>query len=391
MKRLILVGALVAVVAAVPAASARTDGAQATQRAQVSQSIAEGVATAIAAEIVKTGIRAGVAKWAPEYYSVVDPTGAALAAIQEQLAQLDAKLTQLIDHQQALGERLSCEIQRTALGSTLSDIKGWFATLREQRLVTSQASRQANLESLFGERHRMASAQIYLHDSLVGNNLPNLLRSCARHIEETEKPFLSAYLQREVVNFWSLYRAAAAELLVVRANMVALHPDQFPANKAEEMGRTLERDWASEESLIKPAVPDWISYDKDSGWVWQTSTVRYEYKQTGYIDQLLKEGWHVTGYSEIPTCSAVEREYKKSGLTGSAAVSWMFNHNIVKLEGNRVIRCYDDDGRLHEFSLINYSYVYAGDFDSKAPVIVARPNEHDGKRELDIARFSYLG
>jgi hypothetical protein len=388
--RIAVCSALVAIVAVVPTAAARPQQAQAPRHVQVSQGIAVGVATSIAAEIAKAGIKAAVAQWAPEYSKYVDPTAHALAQIQEQLAQLDAKLTELIDHQRLLGERLSCESQRVALGGTLAEIKSWYASLREQRSVTSLSARQANFESLFSERHRMSAAQIHLHDALVGNNLPNLIRSCAKYIEETERPFLSAYLEHEVWDFWSLYRTASAELLVVRVNMIALHPAQYPANKAEEEATRVQRDWAAEEGLIKPAFPDWLSYDEQSGWLWQFHMVPYEQRATGYIQRLLNEGWHVTGYSTVPTCSAVEAEFKKSGSTGYAAISWLYKHRIIWSQGGNLLICYDDHDRLHQFNLVTYSYAYAGDVQSYAPAIVARPNVRDGKAYIKIGEYSYI-
>lgn len=389
--RVIVCIALVAIIAVVPTASAKTERVQAPQHAQVAQGgIATGVATAIAAEIAKEGIKAAVAKWAPEYNKYVDPTNTLLRQISEQLAQLDAKLTELADHQRALGEKLSCEIQRTALGETLSNIKGWYFTLREQQYVTSEASRKANLESLFNERHRMHAAQIHLHDALVGNNLPNLLRACARHIEETEYPFLSSYVYDEVWNFWTLYRAAATELLVVRVNMVALHPELFPDNKAEQEASTLIHNlWVSEAGEIKPEFPRNLMYDKQSRWLWLSYSVPHGWQ---YRRDYEAQHWHVTGYATTPTCSAVQTEFHKSGSTGWAAIFYMKHHNLITLHnGTDTILCYDDHDHLHEFDIAIGQYRYAGEVQSYAQSLVARPNEVNGQLNTNISHYSYLG
>jgi hypothetical protein len=387
--RVIVCSALVAVIAVVPTASARPAHVTHTQHVQVAEGgIATGVATSIAAEIAKEGIKAAVAKWAPDYYKYVDPTGALLQQISAQLAEINAKLTQLIDHQRALGERLSCESQRTALGSTLSDIQTWYAELRRQGDPTiGQSSRQLNLDDLFAQRTRMESAQHYLHNALIGNNLPNLLRSCAKHLEETEAPFLSAHLEAEVWNFWSLYRTAAAELLVVRANMIALHPERFSATAAEHIATTVINDWASERSLIKPAFPDYMSYDTQSKWLWRYDTIPYGHDTLR--KQLEASNWHVTGFSTIPTCSAVEAEFKKSGSSGDAAIRFMRDRRIVNIPWGYII-CYDDHDRLHEFNMVTYSYRYAGDVQSYAPSVAARPNEINGQFYVRISDFSYI-
>jgi hypothetical protein len=388
--RIIVCTALVAVITVVPTASARPAHVTRTHHAQVAEGgIATGVATSIAAEIAKEGIKAGVAKWAPEYYKYVDPTGAALAAIQEQLAQLDAKLTELANHQRALGERLSCEIQRTALGTTLSEIKGWYFTLREQQYVRNLSSQQTNLESLFTERHRMHAAQIHLHDALVGNNLPNLIRSCAKHIEETEYPFLSAYVHQEVWNFWSLYRAASTELLVVRVNMVAIHPELFPESKGQDMGKSVQSDWAAEEREIKPAFPDHLSYDKQSQHLWLSFGVPHGW----YLRETYQQsGWHFTGYATTPTCSAVLALFHKTGATGWPAIELMRHRHIIKLHpGTDTILCFDDHDRLHEFDLATGTYRYAGEVQSYAQSVATRANVINGHTAVHIASYSYTG
>jgi hypothetical protein len=387
--RVIVCSALVAIVAVVPTATAQTQKTQVARHTQVAQGgIATGVATSIASEIAKEGIKAAVAKWAPEYYKYVDPTGALLQQISAQLAEINAKLTQLIDHQRALGAQISCETQRVALGPTLNSIQTWYAELRRQGDPTiDQASRQLNLDDLFRQRLEMETAQNHLHNALVGNNLPVMLRACAKHLEEQEAPFLSAHLEAEVWNFWSLYRTAATELLVVRANMIALHPERFAATAAQHIATTVENDWASERALIKPAFPSHMSYDTQTKWLWLYETIPYGHDT--YRKQLEASRWHVTGFSTIPTCSAVEAEFKKSGYSGDAAIRFMRDHRIVNIPWGYIL-CYDDHDRLHEFNMVNYTYAYAGNTQSYAPSVAARPNEIDGQFYVRISDFSYI-
>ncbi len=385
--RLVLCTALAGVAVVVPTAAARPQAPLSPQRVQTAQGgIATGVATSIAAEIAKEGIKAAVAKWAPDYYKYVDPTGAALAQIQAQLAEINNKLTQLIDHQYALEAKLNCAIQRTALNPALNDVRAWFNTLRDQRYVTNLTARQANFEALFSERHRMLSAQHLLHNSLIGPD--GVIRACAQHIEEGLRPFLSTDLAAEVHDFYAIYHTASAELLIVRANMMALHPENFPAGDAENSARHLQTWWTEEGDLIKPAFPDHLMYDTQSQHIWLSFGVPHGW----YLRETYQQShWHFTGYATTPTCSAVQHEFHKSGHTGWSAINYMAKHRIIRLmPGTDTILCFDDHDRLHEFDIATGTYRYAGDVQSYAQSVAARANVINGQAYVQIHHYSYL-
>ena len=378
--RIVLCIVLGTLVAVVPTAAAQP---QRVQHAQIAQSVGDSVAS----ELVRAGVNAAVAKWAPGLEQYVNPLSAGLGAVQAQLAEITNKLNQLIDHQYAVEARLNCAIQRTNLNSILGDAKGWFKTLTEQQYVSSLSARKENLALLFGERERMLADQEHLHIALIGAD--GAIRACAQHIQIGLRPFFSANIGDEVNDFYAIYHTAAAEILVVRANLMALYPGHFAPDAAQKAARELEIRWADERSWIKPTFPDWLAYDTQTGVLWQFHMVSWQYKATGYIQQLQDEGWWVTGYNDIPTCSAVEAEFRKSGFTGYDAISWMYRHKVMWVNGPPQIRCYDDHGRLHEFNLATYHYVYAGDFESKAAAVVARPNVRDGKTYINVAHYAY--
>lgn len=376
--KVIVCSALVAIVAVVPVtANART------QRAQTTQSVGDAVAN----ELVRAGVNAAVAKWAPGLEQYVNPFSAGLGGIQSQLAEITNKLNQLIDHQYALEARLNCAIQRTGLNPVLGDAKAWFNTLQDQQNVPSLTARKDNFALLFTERERMRSDQEHLHLALIGAN--GAIRACAEHVQIGLRPFFSSDIGNEVNDFYATYHVAAAELLIVRVNLMALYPKHFPTDAVQAAAKQLETWWAEERSFIKPTFPSWLSYDIDARVLYHFASIPWQETQTGYIDRLRQEGWWVTGTSDIPTCSAIEATFKKSGFTGSAAVSWMSRHKIIWLNGPSTIVCYDDHGRLHEFSLDTYTYRYAGDFQSHALAIAARPIEHDGKTFIDVAHYAY--
>ena len=199
-----------------------------------------------------------------------------------------------------------------------------------------------------------------------------LIRACAKHIQEGFRPFVSADLANEVHNFYAIYHIAAAQLLIVRANMMALHPGQFPTGAAENAAKTVENWWVAEQGLIKPHFPNTMAYDTQTHWLWLTRVVPHG--SVVFREGLQREGWHVTGYATIPECGAVEVEFKKSGHTGTTAIEYMRKHLIIDLPSPDKIVCYDTHDQLFEFSLVTYHYAYAGEIQSYAPSIAARPN-----------------
>jgi hypothetical protein len=381
-------GALVAIVIAVPSAAAAASQQTAPKQAATpaptarQSSIAEGVATGLALEIVKAGIKAAVAKWAPDLTKYVDPVGAGLAQIQAQLAEIERRLTELVDKQDALEQHLNCVTQRVALEHVLSDAESWFSTLRGAANIPQPSAREAAFARLFNNYEAMVSDQKHLHRALIGSD--GVIRACAKHIETGLKPYLSAALADDVENFYSVYRTAAAELLIVRVNMMALHTEQFSDADAKNAAVEVDDGWKSERSLIKPRFPTSMSYDSSNGWLWRFTTIPWW--DNSSMTRLGNEGWHVTGRSTIPTCSGVEAFVKRSKRSGSAALVYLRELNVINIPSGDTILCYDDSDRLHDFNLVAYSYRYAGNDTSHQPSVAARPN--DGL--VDISAYSYL-
>jgi hypothetical protein len=345
-------------------------------------SVAEGVATAIAAEIVKSGIKAAVAQWAPSLTKYVDPVAYEFAQIQAKLEEIDRKLTQLIDQQQALEQHLNCVTQRVALDHALSDAQAWFGTLLRARRIEQPSERDSVFARLYSNYEAMVSDQDHIHRALIGSD--GLIRACARHIESGMRPYLSEALAHDVNNFYAVYHTAAGELLIVRADMMALHPQHFGPTEAQETAAQLESWWKTEDSSIKPPFPRGMSYDAKTGWLWRSTTVPWWNKSL--MTQLEREGWRITGRSTTPTCSGVEAFVKQSGLTGSAALSYVNQLNVFSAPSGDAILCYDDSDRIHDFNLATYHYTYAGNYTSERPSVAARPN--DGF--VPISKYSYL-
>lgn len=344
--------------------------------------MAEGVVTAIAAEIVKAGIKAAVAQWAPDLTKHVDPTGYALAQIQAQLEEINRKLSELLDQQQAAEQHLNCVSQRVALDPVLSHTEAWFSALRGASRINQPSDREKVFERLYSQYDSMVSDQNHLHRALAGSD--GLIRACAKHIETGLKPYLSAALGRDVDNFYAVYHTAAAELLILRANMIALHQGHFPAAEAKDAAVQLDSRWRTERSWIKPAFPSYWSYDTRNGWLWDNSTLAWTKKE--FMERLEKGGWHVTGRSTTPTCSAVAAYVKASGRTGTAALSYVRHLKVLDIPAGDTILCYDDHDKLRDYNLAKDQESYAGDYTSHNPSVVARPN--DGF--VNISDYSYL-
>ena len=370
--RLVLGAALVAAVGVVPSATART---------QRSQSIGEGVATSIVAEVAKTGIKAGIAAWAPDLVKYSDPTAHGLAQIQEQLAQLDAKITQLGDHQLKLANQFDCVTQRTDLLSVVTRAQSSLQSLTNAVQLTDPAGRAARFERMFQQLEAMQADQLHIHQALVGPQ--GVILSCARFIESGYSPYLNSSLATTVHDFYATYKAAAVALVIVRANLMALHPEQFTDNEVKQLGALVEKWINEEERLIKPHFPKTMLYDSQSGTLWWTEPILQGDKTLR--GKLQSEGWHVTGHSTIPTCSAVlgflRKGTSKLGGTGVTARGW--------INAPKWISCYDDHDKLHDFNLDegryeHYGYAFAGI--TLPPSVAARQNNG----LVRVGDYSYL-
>jgi len=345
-------------------------------------SVAEGVVTAVAAEVVKSGIKAAVAQWAPDLTKYVDPTGHALAQIQVQLEEISRRLSELLDQQQAAEQHLNCVTQRVALDPVLSRTEAWFSTLRKAARISEPSARAEVFARMYSQYDSMVSDQNHLHRAL--NGADGLIRACAKHIETGMKPYLSAALSRDVNDFYAVYHTAAGELLILRANMMALYPGHFPTTDAKDAALELETRWRVEREWIKPAFPASMSYDIKSGWLWRYTTITWSNKSL--MTQLERDGWRVTGRSTTPSCSAVAAFVKATGRTGATALNYVKQLRVLDIPSGDTILCYDDHDKLRNYDLVRYYETYAGDVTSHWPSVAARPN--DGL--VNISDYSYL-
>jgi hypothetical protein len=344
-------------------------------------SVAEGVATALATEVVKLGIRSAVAQWAPDLTKYVDPVGHGLAEIQAKLEEINRKLEQLIAHQEALEQHLNCVTQRVALHRVLSESRTWFAALREARDTTELSERDVALQRLESHYLTMVADQEHLHIALEGPD--GLIVACARHIQSGMDPYLSSALGDDVDNFYSIYHTAAAELLIVRANMIALHPGRFAKNAAEKAAEQVQGWWGLEQARIKPTFPASMSYDTKTRWLWWSTTIPWwDNNVKGHLEHA---GFRITGRSTTPTCSGVEAYVKQSRRSGRDALNYVRRLHVLDIPSGDTILCFDDHDRIHDFNLVTYHYRYAGDYRSEEPSVAARPN--DGW--LTVSLYSY--
>jgi hypothetical protein len=371
--RLVGCAALVAAATIVPSAGARPEA---------QQDFGASVAAGIVGEIAKSGVKAGVAAWAPDLVKYTDPQQYGIEQIQAQLAQLDSKLTQLGEHQLKLANQFDCVTQRTELYSVVARAQSQLESVKNALQLPTTEGRAARFDGLFRNYEQMAADQLHLHNALIGPQ--GVILSCARHMESGMQPYLTASLARNVHDFYATYSTAAAALLVVRAQMMALHPDQFTDNEVKGLAVRIQGYIREEEALIKPAFPNTMLYDRTSKWLWWTKPI-YQGEKT-QREQLQQEGWHITGHSTIPTCSAVYATLRKgtSGL-GQTAVT---QRSLINAP--RWISCYDDHDNLRDYNLDegreeHYGYSTAGM--SLPPSLAARAN--DGL--VAVEKFSYLG
>ncbi len=340
----------VALVALPSAASARET------RSATSQGIGAGIATGIATEVAKQGAKALILHFAPQLQKDIDPTAYALAQIQEQLAQLDAKLTQLADHQRALGNTLGCKIQTSDLQDEVSAAQTSLASFVAASSLKNQGDRVAQLDALYPQLFKLATDQRTIHNTLVDGALID----CAKHIEDGMAPYLSSALASYVHDFYATYKSAELALFVVRANLMnydALVPGtttrrvQYTEAQVQTAAANTTEWIKHEEGLIKPAFPDTQSYDKRTDTLFKVQLVT----NAADRDLLLKYEWLVTGYTTIPTCSAIQHFVQGTGRSGSAALAYLKQINV--LDAQSLIQCYDDHDTWYAFDLRTFTYV----------------------------------
>ena len=350
-RRLAVLPLVALVLVALPSAASARETRSAT-----SQGIGAGIATGIATEVAKQGAKALILHFAPQLQKDIDPTAYALAQIQEQLAQLDAKLTQLADHQRALGNTLGCKIQTSDLQDEVSAAQTSLASFVAASSLKNQGDRVAQLDALYPQLFKLATDQRTIHNTLVDGALID----CAKHIEDGMAPYLSSALADYVRDFYATYKSAELALFLVRANLMnydALVPGTTATRRVQYSEAQVQTaaanttEWIKhEEGLIKPAFPDTQSYDKRTDTLFKVRMV------TDAADRkfLLDHEWLVTGYSYIPTCSAIQHFVDGSGRSGYDALAYLKQINV--LDASPVIQCYDDHDNHELYDLTRRYY-----------------------------------
>jgi hypothetical protein len=367
--RLALPVAALALLVAAPSAGAASQG---------------GVAAAIAGELAKQGLKAGIAHFAPDLAKTLDPTSAHLEAIREQLAQLDAKITELKVHQQHLEARLNCSVQRSGVDSILARAQTNLELLASAQKLSSQSSRQARLNALYNDYGAISSDQLDLHQRLIGSG--GVIRACAEHIEQGMRPFLTSKLAPAVHDFYATYEAAAVSMLVVRLNILAYKPDDFEDIDPTALA-TKVNGWITEEqSFIKPAFPNTESYDFNTNLLFKTH-VYHEAALFGKgerpaVDALLQQGWWATGRTYVPTCRIFEIMIRSTGHTGTLGVQELVNRGVFVSPG-REMACYDDHDNHYTFDIQTFTYIRKLSFTDGT--VICR----HGPWNVDVSKYAY--
>jgi hypothetical protein len=352
----------------------------ASARTQASQG---GAASAVATELAKAGGKAAIAHFAPELNKYVDPTRTALAEIQSQLAALDAKLTELKDYQQRVEEHLNCVVQRTQLNTILASADTHLRALADIGRLADQSARHDQLETLAGTYLTLTTQQSELHIAVAGPD--GALRACARHIEMSQRPFLTDRLAPAVRDFYAAYHAAAVALLAVRVNIVNYKPTHYPAGKADEIIRQVNGWIADEEALIKPAMPYTESYFVPEDLLMKTR-VASGGLQDYQANDLFKAGWWAT-IRGTPGCSQLIRIADATGVPRSQARAALRSLDVLNMP--RYVYCYDDHDTLYAFDFDLFRY----ESSSHTHVYVTRDigtvMAHRGTGFFDFSKYSY--
>jgi hypothetical protein len=315
------------------------------------------IATSIAGELAKQGVKAAIAQFAPGLAKALDPGSAQLEAIRSQLAALDAKVTQLVQHQERLEARLNCAIQRTGhLATIVSRAQTSLQTLVDASRLSDVGGRTRRLDSLYREYNVLTTDQRDLHNRIMDG----ALIACAEHIERGMEPWLTSQLAPAVRDFYATYRTAAVSLLVVRTNIIALHPAEFDgvatdgSHAVAATVRTVNAWIASEEALIKPALSASESYDVRTRLLYKTAVIS-GFPNPPLVNQLLSAGWYVSGETTIPTCGVFINLLAETGFTGLRARQELQRRNVLHAPAE--ISCFDDHDARYYFDLDRSIYI----------------------------------
>ena len=348
-----------------------------------SQSAQGNAATTVATELAKAGAKAAIAQYAPELNKYVDPTGTALAEIQSQLAALDAKLTELKDYQQRVEEHLNCVVQRTQLNTILASADTHLRALADIGRLSDQSARHDQLEALAGTYLTLTTQQSELHIAVAGPD--GALRACARHIEMSQRPFLTSQLAPAVRDFYAAYHAAAVALLAVRVNIVSYKPTHYPAGKADEIIRQVNGWLADEEALIKPAMPYTDSYFVPEDLLMKTR-VGPDGLQDAQAYALFKAGWWAT-IRGTPGCSQLIRIADATGVPRSQARAALRSRGVLDMP--RYVYCYDDHDTLYAFDFDLFRYEDAAYTHVYVTRQIGTVMAHQGTGFFDFSKYSY--
>lgn len=324
--------------------------------AAVTPAIARGsVVTEVGGELAKQGAKAAIAQLAPDLYKHIDSTSAQLQAIGDQLNALDQKLNDLKAYTASVQLRLECATNVSHLNTILGAADTNLRTLTFAASETG-VQRTIQLDNLAGAALLMRSQQSDLNHTLIGSF--GLIQACGGKMEQGfgNGRFITSKLRPEVEALYAAYRAAHISLLTAQVNAAtyaaakAGKPDDPSTDRfVGTLVREVEGYIASEEKEIRPAIPAEFAYDKNYDILMKVQPISGTARDS-LAKPLLSSGWWVTGYTTVPTCSAVEATIRP--FTAAQLRSWAVINFPV--DGN--IKCYDDSDVLHLFDVNTFTY-----------------------------------
>lgn len=365
MRAAVLAAAIVLCVA-VPAASASNQEASAANGS---------IAGAIAAKVAEAGANAAIAHFAPDLLKYTDPTGTQLNEIRDQLEQLDRKLDELRAYTASVDARLSCTTQRTHLNTIVASADVHLRELADISTIKTESGRALALDRLKGDFLLLGSQ----NGDLALTLKQGAIDDCARKIELSERPFLTAQLAQEVNDFYAVYETTHVSLLTVRANLAVLEGKSDETIKA--MGRSTLADIESERKLIKPAFPNTESVDLSEGLVFRTR-VAPNGLQDAEAYKLFKDGWQAS-IREDPRCLQMSRVFAALGVPNSQVRAALRSRSILFLN-NKHIYCKDTHGDTYAYDVDTATF-QPFTSDPNAGTVLA----HHLAGFLDLRRWSY--
>lgn len=365
-----------------------------------------GAASAIGKELAKEGAKAAIAHFAPELEEKIDPTAAGIRAIRDQLAALDAKLSQMQQHQEYLASRQLCATHVGTLRQIVSRARTSLEELIAATTLPDRAAREQRLDPLWRDRAALATDQDQLHTTLMDG----AINACGQNFQDAMYPFFTAQLAADVHDWYATYHAAAVALLTVRLNLyryagptgtlkqvtttdangntetlqVPVRQAAYTEAEAEALARKVAGSggWLDQEAAkIKPAFPYTESVDLAERLVFKTR-VYPEGLQNTEAYRLFQQGWQASARDD-PRCLQMTRVFAALKVPQSAVRTTLRQRGILDLT-SPAIRCRDTHGDMYAYDVDIAKYEPTTSFPQAGTVLA---HQLDGF--LNLAPWSY--